>query len=332
MKKMKFALFVILVSLNGFIFAQTKPSSPLDPIITKFNDGANKVNTGDYTSAIAEFEEVLVMADGVGASANDLKAKAQEQIPILNYQLATGYMKQRKYEEAIPYLEKTIQMADAYSNNAATKEKAIKFLSTLLVGVGTQKYKDQDLDNALKYFQSALNYSPDDAKAYLGMGLIYADKMDEEKMISNLKKSIDLAKAAGDEKTVELAQQKLGLFYINIGNVDLADVNTEDPDYSYAIADFEKAISFDPQASDAYYMLSMIYNQTQNFDKGLEYGLKALKNETVDVKIAAINYELGIAYFNTAEYAQACESFKKALVGPVAEKAQARKEKVPGCN
>jgi Tfp pilus assembly protein PilF len=123
----------------------------------------------------------------------------------------------------------------------------------------------------------------------------------------------------------------LGRFYINVGNTDLTDVGTDNPDYSFAIKDFEKAISYDPKATDAYYTLALIYNKTLEFDKSIANSLKALESETIDVKIAAINYELGNSYLNTADYKKACESFNKALVGTIAEKAQLKKEKVPGC-
>ena len=331
---MKLIVPAMLVMLSGYLNAQAQAqkTSPLDPVIEKFNDGANKVNAGDYGTAIAEFQEVLVLAEGLGATANDLKSKAEEQLPILHYQVALSLMKQKKFEEAIPFLEKTVQLADSYENNQATKDKALKNLSALLIGVGTLKIKAEKPDEAIKLFQAALKYSPNDPKIFLGLGIVYADKMDEQKMITNLEKSIELAKAGNDPKTIELAQQKLSLFYINLGNTDLADVDTENPDYSFAINDFEKAISYDTRATDAYYYLAMIYNKTLEFDKAIENALKALETETIDVKIAAINYELGNGYFNTADYKKACEALNKAMVGPIAEKAQGRKEKVPGCN
>ncbi len=333
MKKMMIAFITLFILVSNLLNAQaqTQKVSPLDPVITKFNNGANKVNAGDYANAIADFQEVLVLADGVGATANDLKTKAQEQLPLLHYQVALNFIKQKKYEEAIPYLEKTIQFADAYGNNQASKDKALKQLATLFIGVGTQKIKAKDPDGAIKYFQSALKYSPNDPKPYLGMGIVYADKMDEQKMLTNLQKSIELAKAASDQKTIEQAQQKMGRFYINIGNADLAEVATDLPDYSSAIKNYEKAISYDPKATDAYYYLAVIFNKTLEFDKAISNSLKALQSETVDTKIAAINYELGIGYFSTADYKKACETFNKAMVGAIAEKAQARKAKVPGC-
>jgi tetratricopeptide (TPR) repeat protein len=310
------------------LFAQ----KPIDPVIAKFNDGAAKVNAGDFKTAIADFEEVIVLAEKLGAEGNDLKLKAQTQLPVLHYQVASAAMKNKKFEEAIPSLKKSIELANLYSNNAETKAKALKYLPSMLTGVGSQKYKDQNLTLAMQNFDEALKYDPAYGKAYLGKGIIYADQMKEKEMLENLDKAIELSKAGGDQKTVDLAQTRLGSYYINMGNMNLAEVDPEDVDYSPAITSFEKAISYNPSATDAYYTLAVIWNKSNEFDKAIEYGKKAVAIETDATKIAAINYELGIGYFGNADYPMACEAFNKAMIGQLAEKAQAKKEKVPGCN
>ena len=92
MNTKKSTLMAVLMSMFIVIFAQT----PMDPVIAKFNDGAAKLNAGDFKTAIADFEEVITLAETVGAPANDLKAKAQSQLPVLHYQVATAFMKQKK--------------------------------------------------------------------------------------------------------------------------------------------------------------------------------------------------------------------------------------------
>lgn len=326
---MKTKMFIALafVSFSLATYAQ----KPIDAVIAKFNEGAALVNSGDFKNAISDFEEVITLAEKVGAEGNDLKSKAQTQIPVLNYQVANSFIKMKKYDEAIPYLEKTIESADLYNNNSDSKAKALKYLPALLTSVGSQKFKDDDLPGALSSFDEALKYDPSYAKAFLGKGLVYADQSKLKEMTENFNKAIEIAKAAGDIKTVETAQKRFGAYYIKMGNLDLSEVDAEDPDYSAAIASFEKAISFDPAAADAYYMLAVIYNKENEYDKALENCNKALISETDATKIAAINLEVGNALFGNADYKGACEALNKALVGPIAEKASAKKEKVPGC-
>jgi tetratricopeptide (TPR) repeat protein len=153
MKKMKLLLGSLLL-FTGSLFSQTNPApakSPLDPVITKFNSAAAKVNAGDHAGALAEFDEVIKMADQIGAPANDLKAKAQAQLPVLNYQIGTVLINQKKYEDAIGYLEKSIELSDTY-NTPAIKEKANKILPNLVMALGNQKFKEKKYDDAIKYF------------------------------------------------------------------------------------------------------------------------------------------------------------------------------------
>jgi len=322
------ATTALMISLSAVLLAQT----PLDPVIAKFNDGAAKVNASDFKTAIADFEEVIILAEKVGPTANDLKSKAQNQLPVLYYQVASVSMKAKKFDEAIPNLEKTIELADLYANNAPTKEKAIKYLPQLLTSVGSQNFKDKKYPEALANFDAALKYDANYAKAFLGKGLVYADQFKEKEMLETLGKAIELSKVAADQKTIDQAQVRLGSYYITQGNINLSEIDPEDVDYAPSIASFEKAISFNPAAGEAYLMLAVIWNKSGEFDKAIENGKNALLNETEPTKIAAINYELGNAYFDTADYTLACEAYNKAMVGELSEKAQSKKEKVPGCN
>lgn len=325
MRRITILLVFVFGAFTGVI-AQT-----YEDVVAKFNEGADAINKGEYTTAISQLNEVIAMAETVGDEAGDLEGKAKEQIPLLNYQIAIGYMKQKDYENAIPYLEATVDLSDEYQNNEEYKEKAMKYLPTLLTGVGTQKLKSDDNSEALKLFEHAANYSPDYPKAYLGMGMVYKNNFEEGKMIDAFTKAIELGKAQNDTKTVEDAQQALGSYFTDLGNIELEDVDPEMEDFTYAIEAFDKAVEYDPGNTDANYKLALIYNRMVEYDQAIEYGKAALENAEDEVKIAAINYELGNAYVGTAEYDLACEAYNNAMVDVFEERAIAKKEKVPGC-
>ncbi len=316
------SVFIAIASVN----AQT-----YEDVVAKFNEGADDINKGEFQTAIDHLNEVITMAGTVGADANDLAVKAKEQIPLLNYQIAIGYMKQKDYENAIPYLEKTADLADEYQNNAEFRQKAINYLPALLTGVGTQKLKSADNAEALKLFEHAAKYSPDYPKAYLGQGMVYKASFDEPKMIETLTKAIELGKAKNDTKTVQDAQDALGDYFVTQGNIELGDMDPEMEEFEYAIEVFEKALVYQPDNADANLKLAMIYNRMIEYDKAIAYATKALETETDELKIAAINFELGNSYVGTADYDKACQAYNNALVGVFEERAQAKKERVPGC-
>lgn len=317
---------VLLLLLTGVGFGQT-----FEDVVAKFNEGADDINKGDFTTAIGHLQEVIAMAATAGSDADDLVSKSKEQIPLLNYQVAIGYMKQKDYENAIPYLEKTVDLSDAYGNNEEYKNKAMKYLPQLLTGVGTQKLKSDELDEAMTLFDDAIRYSPDYPKAYLGKGLVHKLKYDEDEMIESLTKAIDLGKSSNDSKTVEDAQQALADYFVEMGNMEIEDMDPAALEFDMAIEAYQKALKFSPKNSDAHYKLAIIANLTEDFDGAIEHAKAALETEEVEIKIAAINFELGNAYFSAAELDLACEAFKKAKFGLFEDRAVSKMEKIPGC-
>jgi len=327
MKKLYLTLTMLCFAVTGMIYAQT-----INDVINLFNDAAEKTNKGEYETAISDFEELLVVAPKVGEEANDLLGKAKEQLPVLYWQIAAANLKQRKFEEAIPALEKTVELATEFNNSTSSKDRATRTLPQVYTAVGTMKFRDKDFTGSVEMFKKALQYDNNNTKAYLGIGLSYAEMEDEKNMVDNLEKVIQLGKAENDEKSVETAVQKLCMYYTDLGNMEMAAVDPVEKDFTYALEFYELALGYDPKFPDANYKLAMIYNLKFDYDKAIEHANNALETETVDVKIAAIQLELGNAYFNIAQYKEACEALNKAMVGEIAEMAARRKEKVPGCN
>lgn len=316
---------MVLLS-SGLVFGQS-----YDDVLAKFNEGADDINKGEYATAISHLQEVLAMAAIVGNQADDLVSESKKQIPLLNYQVAIGYMKQKDYPNAIPYLEKTVDLATAYENNEEYKTKAMKYLPQLLVGVGLQKLRDENVDEALDNFEQAIKYAPNYAKAYLGKGLVHKLNYEEEDMLEDLTKAIELAKAQNDQKTVSDAQEALGSYFVELGNMEMEDLDEIDPDFTYAVEAYEKAVTYQPSNADAHYKLAVIANRMEDYDKAVKHATAALKSESNEIMIAAINYELGSAYYDKTEFDLACEAFKKAMVDQFEERASRKMEKIPGC-
>ncbi len=323
MKHLKIKMAMAGLFLSAVLMAQTQKE-----VITKFNEGADNVNKGEYALAISDFEEVISMANTVGPEAEELAAKAKEQLPTLNYQMAIGYIKQKDYDNAVPYLEKTVNLANEYNNSEDVKTKSVKFLYQLLTVLGSQKYKDEETKAALEDFDKALNYMPEYPKAFLGKGLIFYDENRENEMLESLGKAIEYGKKYDDQKSVELAQETLGRFYVSVGNGEFENVDPVAEDFSIAMDAYETALKYNPKNSMANYKMALIANRQVEYDKAIKYAKKALETATAEMEIAAINFELGEAYSGNAEYDLACAAYSNAALGVFEEKAAARKEKI----
>ena len=100
----------VLAILGGILMAGTLSAQTLTDVINEFNSGVEKLNNQEYDVSIDHFNQVLTMAETVGDEANDMKEKAEEQIPAAYYRQATVFMKRKQYDNAIPYLEKPLNM------------------------------------------------------------------------------------------------------------------------------------------------------------------------------------------------------------------------------
>ncbi len=77
-------------------------------VINEFNAGVEKVNNQEYDASLEHFNQVLALATTVGDSAKEMKTSAETLIPASYYKQAIVFLKRKQYDNAIPYLEKTI--------------------------------------------------------------------------------------------------------------------------------------------------------------------------------------------------------------------------------
>ena len=107
----------VIAILGGILMAGSLSAQTLTDVINEFNEGVAKVNNQEYDASLEHFNQVLTLAETVGAEADEMKMKAQEQIPLAYYRQATLFLKRRQFDNAIPYLENTVRTATDFNNN-----------------------------------------------------------------------------------------------------------------------------------------------------------------------------------------------------------------------
>jgi len=326
---MKLRVFTILGSilLAGSLSAQT-----LTDVINEFNAGVENVNNQEYIPSVEHFNAVLSMAEVVGDSANDLKAQAENQIPLAYYRQATLFLKRKQFDNAIPNLEKTIELATLYGNNDDSKDKANNYLLQSYMMEGQRNYKNESYESAIEYFDKALAMNKNLYKAHLAKSMIYMDQDETDMMLEELALAKEGALAKNDSKTVELVNNHIDSYYNKFITEEMEMVDPEENDYTYVIEACENALNANPENPRALYHLALIDNKMIEYDAAIENALKALKFETDPVWISAINFELGSAYQNTAEYTKACETLQKVVEDPFLTRAEKKMGTIPGCN
>ena len=293
-------------------------------VINAFNAGAEQVNAGDFDAAIAKFEETIALAEELGSEGDEMKANATAQIPALKYRMAMDTYKAKDIPGAITKFESTVEACNKYGNDEI-KEKSLKYIPQLYNANGNAQVKEGDFEGALASFDKAIEYQPGYARAVYGKALVYKRQDDETSMIAAMKQAIEVGNAAGDSKTVAAATKTLRDHYMNAGKIAF-----KDEDYEESIKNFESSYAYDAENPEPYYLTCVIYGKQGEFEKAVEYGLKAAQYEAADDQ-AKIWYEVGNAYMSLVEYDKACDAFSKALVEPYLNTVQHKMDNVLNC-
>jgi len=322
--------FRVLAILVGVLLAGSLSAQTLTDVINEFNTGVEKLNSQEYDLALEHFNLVLAKAETVGAEADDMKAQAQKQIPATYYRQATTFMKRKQYDNAIPYLEKTVETATLYNNNEDISKKANGYLPRFYVMQGTQEWKNKSYDAAIEYFDKALAMNENLYQACQGKGLVYLEQDETEKMLECFDRAKKGAEAKGDTKTIGLVNGVIDSYYNKFITEEMEMVDPEENDYTYVVEACENALAANPTNPRALYHLAIVSNKAVEYDKAVEYAQTALLHETEAIWISAINFELGTAYQNTADYDKACETLKKVTEEPFLTRAEKKMESI--CN
>ena len=320
----------VLAILAGVFLAASLSAQTLTDVINEFNTGVEKVNSQEYDAALEHFNQVLAQAEIVGAEADDMKAQAEKLIPSTYYRQATTFMKRKQFDNAIPYLEKTVETAALYNNNEDISAKAAGYLPQLYMRQGNQEWKNKNYDAAIAYFDKVLAVNPDIYQACQGKGMVYLEQDKTEEMLQCFANAKEGASAKNDTKTIEQINGVIDTYYNKFIVEEMEMVDPEDNDYTYVVEACEKALSANPGNPRALYHLAIVSNKSVEYDKAIEYAQAALLHETEAVWISAINFELGTAFQNSADYDKACETLKKVTEEPFLERAEKKIESI--CN
>lgn len=316
---------------SGLLIAGALSAQTMTDVINEFNAGVEKVNNQEYDASLEHFNQVLTLAEAVGDSATEMKASAEKLIPASYYKQAMMFLKRKQYDNAIPYLEKTIETATLYNNNEESKGKASRYLMQSYIREGQRSYKNEAYDASLDYYDKALAMNPGIYQAHLGKGMVYRDQDEIEPMLEEFAIAKEAALAKNDTKTLETINLAVDGYFNTLIQEEFDAIDPEEPEYEYVFEACEKALDANPENARAYYYMASIYNKQVEYDQAIEAALKGLASETDPIWVSALNLELGTGYQNTAEYDKACDALKQVTEDPFLARAEKKIANV-GCD
>ncbi|RLE09044.1 MAG: hypothetical protein DRJ06_03620, partial [Candidatus Aminicenantes bacterium] len=129
---------------------------------------------GDYEKALQYYQSVLdkIKEGGGEFAGNEVAARALANIGHV-------YIKQGDFAKGQEYLKQAI---DIFPQD-----------ETLAFNVAEIYFKERQIDEAIKYYQLAIQIKPDWAPPYRQIGYAYLNKADYQNAVDNLKKFVELA-------------------------------------------------------------------------------------------------------------------------------------------
>lgn len=239
--------------------------------------------------------------------------------PMIQYNLAVLLIEDKKYKDAIPYLEGAIKNNFSPSKNAyqALAEIYSNLNDALNLKIAYKNWLEVDKDNV----ESRIAFAKFLAKTGDSLGAIeqyrVAAALDNTsksryKLAQFLLEQKDLYGAVGQFQEYLKTEPNDTDALILLANCfrDL-HVNEQAQDT------YKKIISIQPENHLAYYNLGLIYQEDKKQEEAINYFLKTLE---IDDKYAPSYYALGLSYLMNNEKDKAKESLEKyLLVEPVGE-------------
>ena len=228
-------------------------------------------------------------------------ALAQDPEAVNHYRTGYDLMQKRSYRNAAIALEKAVVADSTYGNAHYALARAYKILNeynksisgfTAARALGTKpdrcakklaqlyykaavkSYGQKKYSEAIAYFENALEFNPENAKALYAMGLSYNGLRESTKAKAAFKKAIN-----ADAKYAK-AHKALG------------DIQRRDRDYGPAATSYQAAINADAKYTDAYGGLALVKFETTDVEGIVPLMEKAL---SIDAKYAEGHLFLGNA-------------------------------------
>ncbi|MDY0342423.1 MAG: tetratricopeptide repeat protein [Lentimicrobium sp.] len=318
----------VVLSVILFLGAtfQWASAQTLEEATNTYNQGVALAAT-DLPGAITALQQAADIAKKIGDEGAEILNLSQQQMPALQYNYATSLYKEKKMDEAITNFELAYEYADKVGDDGI-KAKTADLIPKLYRAKGNGEYKAEQYDAALTSFANALKYDPSYAGAYLSEGLVYNKQNNTELMKTAMDSAIATGNRTKDEKTVEQAVK-----FMSDNLMIEANNAFKKNNFNMAISLLDDATSYTQDNPELYYLYALSYNKLSKWDEAIDSAEKGLNaEEKTSAKQARFYFEMGMAQAGKGATDEACTSFKKAAVGPLAESANYQIKTVLKCN
>ena len=214
---------------------------------------------------------------------------------------ANSVQKDNEQQKLIEDLQKRIKQLENDLANAKTSHQKEKIQQESLsidkatlyvqkIDEGWQTWRNKNFEQALKFFDEAVNLNQNDYQGYYGRGTTNLDLKNYQQAISEFNQAIKI------NPNYSSAYNNRGLTYKILKN------------YEQAISDYTQSIKLNPNAYVTYNNLGNICRILKNYDKAAENLNKCVQ---INPNYSLAYYNRGLVYYELKNYEKAVEDFSK---------------------
>ncbi len=290
------ATSVCLMLSFAFVGAQD-----LAQITDMYNTAATTLDAGDKEGALESFIQVYDLATALGEEGAEIAVNCQGVIPNISLSIATDLVKASKHDEAIASLQKTIELAKKYADDA-TAIRAEELIPQVTMQKAGVLLNAKDYAGAAAVYKQIVDADPTNGVAALRLGMALNGAGDvagaeaaftqasENGQASQAKKQLSnlfLRQAAAllkEKKYTEAmeAADKCNSYGDNKQAYQIAGQAAQlANNIPAAIGYFEKLIELfpnDKSVGQFAFMVGALYQNSKNLDKAKEYYQKAVND------------------------------------------------------
>jgi tetratricopeptide (TPR) repeat protein len=303
-------LFMTVVAMFAAttLFAQTD-------VIATFSQGLANAKAGNYTEAIAQFQEVIDASwDIEEPDANQQKsiAGAKKFIVTCYNKMGVAAAQAKNYDEAIVNFTEAANLAELYEDVAAMNKNR-SLVGNAYEAQGADAFNNGDYATAIEVFSKGYAADPRNTNMALNLAESFfkSDMYQEGMAICSKIAAMSPDKFA---EAIAEAQSKMDMYTNNeVAKLQMAN------DYDGIIAMAEQL----EDAAMAAKITMQAYYGKKDFNKMIEISEAALAAQTTDEGRSDIYYLLGVAYNEKEMFDQAVAAMRNVTAGNNLTNAQA---------
>lgn len=268
----------------------------------------------DPAAAVKSLQSCIDLCTKIGAPADSVKNAARSKFAETYYNLATNQARDKNLDGSVVNFKEALKYAQE-TNNAEVIKRATPALVRIYAMQANGFLTQKDAVKAQETLNSALEIDTLNATVWLVQMKIFQETDNAAGVESAIQKCMAVSKNPNETRQ---AQQSGIKFFLTRG---AKAVNTNK--FEEGVANLEKALAYDEGNKDVLAYLSKGYNGLLQWEKAIETANKGIAvEEDVPEKEAKFWFELGLAYKGKGDKTNACESFRKAMVGQYLENAK----------